>query len=293
MSLRAVLSQADYDATPDAMRPNYVAGAMPGTFVLSIDGQHPDLVAANARVAEFRDNNIRLMREGETLGAKVKAVEKDLQDAVAAKALQDALAAKSLLDALAAKALVPAPAGAVDAPKPAPAGAVDAPKPAPLPDVEALIQRAVEAATKPLAERIAAKELAEADLSAKLAKAEFEKEVAALALASGVRPGAIEDVKDRAHKAGFRWESGKVVARDGDTLRYSAVKPAEELSLGEWLAELPKTADHLFKASGGSGALPTGRPVVVDGGVMVNPSPLEFGRNAEAIAKGKIKVETR
>jgi len=284
MSLRAVLSQADYDATPDAMRPNYVAGAMPGTFVLSIDGQHPDLVAANARVAEFRDNNIRLMREGETLGAKVKAVEKDLQDAVAAKALQDALAAK---------ALVPAPAGAVDAPKPAPAGAVDAPKPAPLPDVEALIQRAVEAATRPLAERIAAKELAEADLSAKLAKAEFEKEVAALALASGVRPGAIEDVKDRAHKAGFRWESGKVVARDGDTLRYSAVKPAEELSLGEWLAELPKTADHLFKASGGSGALPNGRPVVVDGGVMVNPSPLEFGRNAEAIAKGKIKVETR
>jgi len=282
MSLRAVLSQADYDATPDAMRPNYVAGAMPGTFVLSIDGQHPDLVAANARVAEFRDNNIRLMREGETLGAKVKAVEKDLQDAVAAKALQDALAAKSLLDALAAKSLVPAPAGAVDAPKPAP-----------LPDVEALIQRAVEAATKPLAERIAAKELAEADLSSKLAKAEFEKEVAALALASGVRPGAIEDVKDRAHKAGFRWESGKVVARDGDTLRYSAVKPAEELSLGEWLAELPKTADHLFKASGGSGALPNGRPVVVDGGVMVNPSPLEFGRNAEAIAKGKIKVETR
>ena len=283
MSLRAVLSQADYDATPDAMRPNYVAGAIPGTFVLSIDGQHPDLVAANARVAEFRDNNIRLMREGETLGAKVKAVEKDLQDAVAAKALQDAMAAK---------ALVPAPAGAVDAPKPAPAPAVDAPKPAPL-DVEALIQRAVEAATKPLAERIAAKELAEADLSAKLATAEFEKEVAALALASGVRPGAIEDVKDRAHKAGFRWESGKVVARDGDTLRYSAVKPAEELSLGEWLAELPKTADHLFKASGGSGALPTGRPVVVDGGVMVNPSPLEFGRNAEAIAKGKIKVETR
>ena len=111
-------------------------------------------------------------------------------------------------------------------------------------------------------------------------------------MANGVRQSAVEDVRDRATKAGFRWKDGKVVAMDGDTLRYSALRPAEPLSLGEWLVGLAKDADHLFKTSVGAGAGPS-RSLVVENGVMVNPSPVEFGRNAEAIAKGKIKVEMR
>jgi len=277
MPMKAVLSQADYDATPEALRANYVSGSAADTFVIAIEGQHPDLVAANMKVTEFRDNNIRLMRENEAL-AKTKT-ELDAELAT--------LKATPKPDAPTPGATPGPPPSPPPGPPPAPTPAVDTAS-----HVEELIQRAVEAATKPLAERIAAKDQAEAALTARLAAAEFEKLVSDVALAHGVRPGAVEDVWDRALKAGFRWKDGTVVAMDGDTLRYSAVRPAEPLSLGEWMTGLAKQADHLFKASVGSGAAPSGR-VLVDGGVLVNPSPLDFGKHAEAIASGKMKVESR
>lgn len=111
--------------------------------------------------------------------------------------------------------------------------------------------------------------------------------VQSASLAKGVRKTALEDVKLRA-QGHFKVQDGKVVVvgQDGQP-RYSEKKPSELMSAEEWVGTLEASASHLFESSGGGGSLNNGIPGSrrIDGGDIV-----EFGRNLEDIASGKVTV---
>lgn len=71
MALKAVLSKADYDALPEAVKSHYAEKN--GNYQLDAPGLVPDtdLKAANTKLAEFRDNNIVVMKERDELKTKL------------------------------------------------------------------------------------------------------------------------------------------------------------------------------------------------------------------------------
>ena len=107
------------------------------------------------------------------------------------------------------------------------------------------------------------------------------------AINKGIRKTALEDVKLRAQGVA-KVQDGKVVivGPDGQP-KYSEKKPSELMSPEEWVEGLQENASHLFEGSGGGGSNNNGLP----GGRRISGSDvLEFGRNLEDIAKGKVTV---
>lgn len=63
MKLKATLDKAAYDATPEALRAAYAQKG--DVFVLDVDGMTADdeVAAINVKLTEFRDNNIKLIKD--------------------------------------------------------------------------------------------------------------------------------------------------------------------------------------------------------------------------------------
>lgn len=142
-------------------------------------------------------------------------------------------------------------------------------------DIEAIIKKAI----KPMADKIESIEMERRKLQDALSEKAFDDLLSKSAIDSGVRLEAVEDAIYRA-KRNFNFSDGKIIDKNN-----------EEISPAEWFkTDLAVKAPHLFKPNTGSGvpATPDGNPPVK---TLSNIDPVEFGKNLEGIAKGKIRIK--
>lgn len=258
MALKAVVDELE-SIEDESLRSEYRRGD-DGRFYLELDGnphgfvKAGELAEANTKLSGFRDNNVGLKRERDELAAKLERFEGIDPDEVAEL--------RKTADGIKKKG-------------------VNTPD-----DIEAIMERAVAKATKPLTERIETLEMDKTDALSNLGKSEVRSALNKAASTAGVDvEHALDDFIERGSKI-FHYEDGRVVAKDAEgSILFNPDKPTEPLSPVAWAAGLAEKAPHLFKsnsgggAGGGGGSSSTVRRVSSD--------PLDFGKNAEDIAKGK------
>jgi hypothetical protein len=225
-----------------------------GAFFLKLEGEIPELVSVKKDLTEFRDNNIKYLKEKDAAVQKLK--EYDGIDPVEYAAMKQKL---------------------VDLEK---KGGVKDPS-----DIETKIRLAVDAAVTPLKEQVQLEQKTRVEAELRLKQRDLETRIRDVGTKLKVLDSAMPDLLSRGLRV-FRASDG--LAYDGEKQMYSKEKVTEPLSLEEWgrmqLAEAP----HLFVASTGGGARPgpggTGKRTISAA------DPVELGRNADAIAKGEILV---
>ena len=265
MALKAVLtSQDDVNALPEAMREHYVE--QDGQWVLALDGPTRQEAALGTKVNEFRDTNIALSRERDEATRAAEETKRKL-DAVDLEEFERLKKAHATLD----KKGVTKPE-----------------------DIDHIVQQAVASAVKPMQDQLQTAAEREQEAHARLAQESFTRLVTEQASRAGVRPEALPDVIGRAGQHGFVMQEGQaVVLGEHGVPKASTERPGESFSLSEWLMGLKRDGGaHLFKPSVGSGD--QGQPGTPGSGpreVLRDPSPVEFGKNLEEIAKGKVAVD--
>lgn len=148
-------------------------------------------------------------------------------------------------------------------------------------DQERALKAKDEAFRKAQEERDALKQ----KLGTHLIDAEIQKAV----MRSGkLRDGAIDDVISRARKVWNLDEHGNIVPKKSGETAFG--KDGEVLKMEEWAADLISEAPHLFEPSKGGGA-EGGSTTRKDDKVIDGSDPILFGKNLEAIAKGKVTVK--
>jgi len=255
------LTAAEHQALPADRQAEYAAQA-DGSFVLRLDGL--DVAALQAKVDEFRTTNIAVLKERDAL----------LTQQAEAKA---ALKAFEGLDPAAAKAALTKVAELA-------AGGVTKPD-----DVTVRITDAVNAAVKPLNDALASLTTREKEAQAIATRAQFQTKFDDLALAVGVRKTALVDARRRAEDAGFKLVGDALRAQDANGA--VVYRDGAELTPHRWLSEvLPREAGHMFEPTTGGGA-PGSTTAAAAQTTLVNPSPYDFGKNLDGIAKGTVSVQ--
>jgi hypothetical protein len=264
MALKAVLSKAEVEALPEAMRGLYTEtnGAFnieASVLTLANEGLVPEVEIQKLKrtVGEFRDNNLALIGERDGVTAKLKTFEG--VDPVEYKALKEGT--KKLKEK-----------------------GIDSND-----ELATLIANQIQKATEPLNAKVNQLTEEREALKHSVAKAAVDDHIRAAALTAGARENALDDVLSRGRSI-FRYVDGKVVAMDGDKPRFSDNDPAKVLGADEWITSLAKSAEFLFKPSGGGGGNGGSGKGGGESKVMTNPSPVDFGRDLEAIANGKTEV---
>jgi hypothetical protein len=145
----------------------------------------------------------------------------------------------------------------------------------------------VEAAVKPLQDKLDEITRREKQAQAQLARTTLENSLRDAAVKAGVEERAMTDFLNRGMNT-FTLKDGQVVAQKNGEIVFSRRKAGEALSAEEWAQDLATDAPHLFRPNKGGGA--TG-----GGGAprkrFVGSDPLEFGANLDAIAKGEVSVQ--
>jgi hypothetical protein len=239
----------DITEVSENLRGEYVQGE-DKKWYLDIDGTIPELEESKSKVAEFRDNNILLLKEKEANEAKLKSFEgidpkkyQELQQKVVG--LQD--------------------------------GATG---------VEIKIQQAVAAAVTPLQDQLTTMQKEKEEATATLKRRELEGDLTKVGIKAGVDEKAMPDFLAR----GLSLFNQDGVAMDGDKPVFSRKKPSEKMSMTEWAGDLLKEAPHLFRISKGGGAGGSGERTREGKRIISGVDPLDFGRNLEDIAKGNVVV---
>lgn len=233
-----------------------------GKFVLKVEGDIPTVIAANAKVVEFRDKNIALLKEVDQLRpvvAKFEGIDPD--EAKNAIEKVKTLGKKGIADA---------------------------------DDFDAKVRLTVDELVKPLRDQVAA---SAAETLAERKRADdflLSSTIGDKFGKVGGRAKAVDQVVSLARE-NFEVKDGKVAAKTG---KFSAEKPGDPLPVEEWLGTVAKDYDFLFEPSGGGGARPgTGggapakkevRPGVT---IIKNPTPQELGSYAADAKAGKVKFE--
>lgn len=256
MALKPVAKEEFEKLVPEGFREHYVE--KDGKFIPQVEGAVPesDLLAAKAKLAEFRDNNIRLMKKiDEELTPKLKQFEGvDLEEYKALKAGKEDLEKKGVKDSK---------------------------------DIEGLIGKHVSAAIKPLETRLEQSEKRRIDAERALEMREVDQTLSGAAIKAGIMPDVLSDVLERGRKV-FKYQGGSVVALNGETPLYSTEKPEQPLTPDEWILSLPKP---FFKPNAGSGAANEGKGAGRGVRILRNPTPMEMGRYAKEIASGEMAVQ--
>ena len=255
--LKSKLTKDEHVALPDALKEHYKAEG--DAFVLDAEGtvSKADLDAANAKVVEFRNNNSALnakATELETLKAKFKDLDPAEYERV-----------KGELEALKTKGIT---------------------KPD---DITTKVQEAVTAAVKPLSDKLADAERQRQESDTALQQSRLRSGLTTAALEGKAIKNAVSVVVDRAMAVFDMDETGVLKAKDG---HFSADKPAEPITIAEWLtAQAKGPLNFAFESSRGGGA---GEP---GGGTPPNTAtqvltrdPMELGRSMEDLASGKSEL---
>jgi hypothetical protein len=261
------------EEVPEALRGEYEEKG--GSFVLKVDGDLPQYLEpltqarsaaedAKEKLKTFRENNVKLLKE---LGAA---------------SFEDAVEKLKIL-----KSVDPAEYNRLrDRTQQLEREGIRSPE-----DVTRLFlektKQQVEAAVKPLQDRLNEITARERQAQEQLARTTLENALRDAASKAGVDERAVPDFLARGMQV-FTLKDGDVVAMRGDQPLFSRRKPGESLSPEEWANDLAVDAPHLFRPSKGGGApggagAPKRRYIGAD--------PLEFGSNLDAIAKGDVIVQ--
>lgn len=256
------------DAVAEPLREHYEA--KDGKFYLKLDEapagfvKASDLAAANAKIVDFRNNNISLMKEVEELRPlKTRFEGIDPEEArTAVKRIKD-LGTKGVKDA---------------------------------DDLDARLKTMVEAAVQPLRQQVAESQAATKAERERANEFLLRTTIGDTFVKNGGKPNAINFVVGLA-KDHFEVRDNEVAARTG---KFSSEKPGDPLSVDEWLiSQVAKEHDYVFQPSSGGGApnsktvsnAPTQVKTRPGQTVLKNPTPQELGQNAAAIKAGTVKVE--
>jgi len=249
------------DAVPEPMRELYTQGDS-GAYVLQVEGALPG-TDSTREIREFRERNIRLDQEARAARESLEKLQKQyegIDPVVAREALSQArdLADKKLLQQG---------------------------------DVDGLINQRVEAALKPVTERLTAAEQralqAEKALEQKVVDAEI---IAAARRAGELNPGAEELLITKACAAGWGAVDGKLVQQANGAPVYGTTKPGQLRTIDEWITEDAVTQlGWMWKPSVGSGPT-TGARAPGDPSLIDPNNRAAYRANLEAIASGKKKV---
>jgi hypothetical protein len=263
MPLKAVIDTLD--GLPEPVASEYEARD-DGKFTLKIDGDTPALAEAkaqlgkvNAKLAEFRDNNIGLNqtltereREHREAMDRFKGIDPAEHKKLKKRAaeLEDRGIKKSE-------------------------------------DILEHITTAVSKAVSPLEEKISGLEKERDQANTALARRNLETDLLQAGVKAGLLDKAVPDFLSRG-TATFRNIDGRTVAMDGDTPLFSKINASEPLTVAEWIGDLQREASHLFKASGGGGT--TGSGDTSTGGERTFDAESDRGwlENLEDIADGKV-----
>jgi hypothetical protein len=145
----------------------------------------------------------------------------------------------------------------------------------------------VDAAVKPLQDRLNEITMRERAAQEQLARTTLENSLRDAASKAGVDERALPDFLNRGLQV-FTLKDGQVVAMRGEQPVFSRRQPGEALSPEEWAQDLASDAPHLFRPSKGGGA---------PGGVgaprkkYISTDPLDFGSHLDQIAKGEVIVQ--
>lgn len=252
---------ASLSEVPETLHSEYES--KDGKFVLKLEGDIPAVAAANAKVVEFRDKNVDLLKEVERL--RPIASQFEGIDPTAAKdaiAKVKALGSKGIND---------------------------------INDFETRVRTTVDELVKPLREQV---QQSANETAAERKRADeflFRTAIADKFVKAGGKANAVDFVVGLA-KDDFEVKETQVVAKQG---KFSTEKPGDPINLDEWLTtKIQKDHDYVFEPSKGGGAPPRpggtgGVPSKVKPGqtVIKNPTPQELGHYSADIAAGKVKVE--
>lgn len=133
---------------------------------------------------------------------------------------------------------------------------------------------------------LAEKEAALAEAAKRMEAIMIDGGVREAALASGIRPAAVDDVLARARNV-FRVRDGKVTPMQGETVLYG--KGGDPMTIDEWMGKLSETAPHLFEPSRGSKA-GAGQPGHGRGSVISASDHGAFLANLKDIAARKVSA---
>ncbi|USM11595.1 capsid assembly scaffolding [Citromicrobium phage vB_CbaS-RXM] len=215
------------EAIPEGLR-EFATEGEDGTFTVK--------VAPEAKLSEFRDKNVALSQQIETLTpmmARVKEIAGDDLDAFANQFEELKGIAQRVND-----------------------GELKTSE-----DIEKAVAERVNA----VKEGYEQNQKSERDLRTKaererdefrqtLDRTEIRHAITAAVIApnSGVRPEALGDILERAYKL-FRWENGKPIPKNGESTIFGA-DGAEPMTPSEWIVKLRDEAPYFFAGNGGGGA---------------------------------------
>lgn len=281
MPVKPILpTKADVDALPEAMRGLYIE--RDGQFVIDLDGgvvPGSELAHANSRLAEFRDNNIKLQKqvaELTPLQQELTTIKKTYEGIDPAKARE----AVEKLEKLEKKGVK----GEDDLMK-----AIEA---AILPIRTALEGQVTQLSTKLTEAEQKAQEQAQA-----LTIKEFEGNVTAAAIRAGVDEKMLPHFVRHARET-YKLENGQFVPKNGTTTIFSHKRPTEPMPLEEFIEAQQAEAPGFFKQNKGGNSSQSGAqggpgmpPSNPNAKRLVNPTPEQLGQYAAAIRKGEVVVE--
>ena len=258
MKLQPVVN--NLDAVPEPLREAYVQAA-DGKYHLDLDGLPPTAVE-KAKLDEFRNNNVALLKQLDEFKQKYGDVDMDEYRRI--KAEQQQLKDKQLIDA-----------GKIDE-------LLEQRTEAMRKDFESQRAKLLENSTLHQTEA----EKAKSRLSAVLVETEVMKSVGAVGV---LRTGAQMDVLQRA-KAVWSVQDGQLRAMDGDAPIYGK-DGKNPLTVAEWCRGLAEVAPHLFESSSGGGG--RGNNTGNNSGVgikYISRGDPNYGKHLSEIASGEIVV---
>lgn len=259
MALKSLITQAEYDKLPDALKSEYSKSGE--QYVLEVDGAD-----YKSKLDEFRSNNIKLQKAKEELVQSMERF-KGVDPEKYAKALE----AFEKIEALEDKELLKA--GKIDDIIMKRTGVMQEEH-----------KKALSAAQKTIETLQGQTSTYQKKLGGLLVETTIGKAVNAIGVP---RQSALPDIYNRANQAFMVDPEGALKPADG---LFNG--KGEPITPEDWAKKLLEEAPHLFEAAGGGGA--KGNANKGGGGSgqkIIANDPLEFGRNLEGIAKGTVTVQ--
>tara|TARA_B100000949_G_scaffold4534_2_gene3926 strand:+ start:1354 stop:2175 length:822 start_codon:yes stop_codon:yes gene_type:complete len=265
MALKYVLDgQEEYDALPEQIRDHYIEEH--GQFSLSVDGATKRETELGVKVAEFRENNVQLLKDKITLSGQVEELQSKFSN-VDPQIYKKLISDQVKLEKKDAKVVTNS-------------------------DLSSQIQEAVKNAVQPIQAQLNESKERETLAKSGLERSTFTSLINKAAIDAGVRTEAVDDVLGRATTAGFQLHEGQARMLQDGMVKFSSDRPDQPYTVSEWLVSLQRDGGgHLFKPSISTGDQDqSGSDVRLKSGTLRDPSVHQFAKNIEAIASGKVTV---
>lgn len=255
MALKAILDSLE--DVPEALHSLYVEHD--GKFQLDLEGG----MVPQDRLREFRDNNIRLMKEQEELKQKLSGYsEIDLKKYESLQKRVQELDDQKMIDEGKIEELLQART--------------------------ARLVTDYDAQVKAYQKKLSDMEVSHKTLSDELSKERIDGRLRDVATTVGVRKTALQDLINRGRQV-WRLVDGEPVAMHGEQTIYGK-DPAKPIAMEEWVKGLADDAPHLFELSSGGGAQNNTNGNIRGPRVIDGSDPVVFGKNLADIASGKVEV---